>query len=305
MAIPSLEVDVAGLRMQTPVLTASGTFGYGLEYHSLVDFDDLGALVVKGTTLEPWRGNPAPRICETPAGMLNAIGLENCGVEAFIEEKLPDLACHDIPIIVNIAGKTLEEYPQVIERLESVAAIAAYELNISCPNVRHGGMAFGTDPAMAASVTRAAKRVATRPVIVKLSPNVTDIVAIASEVETAGADAISLTNTFVGMVIDIHRRRPLLGNQIGGLSGPAIRPLAVRMVWQVSQAVGIPVIGMGGVDSWESALEFILAGAQAVAVGTAFFVDPNVAHKINQGLLRYMEKEGVTSIGELVGAAWQ
>lgn len=304
MTIPSLKTNIAGLTLESPILTASGTFGYGLEYLPLMDPKDLGAVVVKGTTLEPWPGNPPPRICETPAGMLNAIGLENCGVRMFVEEKLPRLVSYGLPIIVNVAGKTLDEYPQVIELLESAESIVAYELNISCPNVRQGGMAFGTDPKMAASVILAAKQVATRPVIVKLSPNVTDITAIALAVEAAGADAVSLVNTFVGMAIDIDKRRPLLGNQVGGLSGPAIRPLAVRMVWQVAQVVDIPVIGMGGIDSWQSALEFILAGAQAVAVGTAFFTNPGIAQEIKSGLIDYMEKEGVSTIDQLVGAAW-
>ncbi|NMB11240.1 MAG: dihydroorotate dehydrogenase [Firmicutes bacterium] len=305
VTIPSLKTNIAGLTLESPILTASGTFGYGLEYLPLMDPKDLGAVVVKGTTLEPWPGNPPPRICETPAGMLNAIGLENCGVRMFVEEKLPRLVSYGLPIIVNVAGKTLDEYPQVIELLESAESIVAYELNISCPNVRQGGMAFGTDPKMAASVTLAAKQVATRPVIVKLSPNVTDITAIALAVEAAGADAVSLVNTFVGMAIDIDKRRPLLGNQVGGLSGPAIRPLAVRMVWQVAQVVDIPVIGMGGIDSWQSALEFILAGAQAVAVGTAFFTNPGIAQEIKSGLIDYMEKQGVRTVDQLVGAAWR
>ncbi|NMB45096.1 MAG: dihydroorotate dehydrogenase [Firmicutes bacterium] len=305
MTTSRLEVDLAGIRLRSPVMTASGTFGYGLEYMSLVNFDGLGAIVVKGTTLEPWAGNPAPRIWETPAGMLNAIGLENCGVEAFIQDRLPQISAYDLPIIVNVAGRSVAEYPKVIERLETAAGIAGYELNISCPNVQEGGMAFGTDPEMAASVTRAAKAVATRPVIVKLSPMVTDIRSIAMAVEAAGADAISLVNTFVGMAIDIYQRRPVLGNLVGGLSGPAIRPLAVHMVWQVSQVVGIPVIGIGGIDSWQSALEFVLAGAQAIAVGTGFFVNPAVAREINQGLENYMEDEGISTINDLVGAAWQ
>ena len=305
VTIPSLKTNIAGLTLESPILTASGTFGYGLEYLPLMDPKDLGAVVVKGTTLEPWPGNPPPRICETPAGMLNAIGLENCGVRMFVEEKLPRLVSYGLPIIVNVAGKTLDEYPQVIELLESAESIVAYELNISCPNVRQGGMAFGTDPKMAASVILAAKQVATRPVIVKLSPNVTDITAIALAVEAAGADAVSLVNTFVGMAIDIDKRRPLLGNQVGGLSGPAIRPLAVRMVWQVAQVVDIPVIGMGGIDSWQSALEFILAGAQAVAVGTAFFTNPGIAQEIKSGLIDYMEKQGVRTVDQLVGAAWR
>jgi dihydroorotate dehydrogenase (NAD+) catalytic subunit len=305
MKNPSLKVALCGLSLRTPIMTASGTFGYGLEYHPLVDFADLGAVVVKGTTLEPWLGNRPPRILETPSGMLNAIGLENCGVEAFIHDKLPKLTPYDLPIVVNIAGRTVDEYPQVIEHLEKAQGIAAYELNISCPNVRQGGMAFGTDPETAASVTRAAKAIASRPVIVKLSPNVTDITAIAQAVEAAGADAISLVNTFVGMAIDIHKRRPVLGNKIGGLSGPCIRPLAVRMVWQVAQAVRVPVIGMGGIDSWQSALEFILAGADAVGIGTAVFVNPGIARDINQGLLDYMQKEGIDSISQLVGAAWK
>mgnify|MGYP001025549071 FL=1 len=303
MDSPKLKVNIAGLELANPIMTASGTFGYGLEYLPLMDPKDLGALVVTGTTLEPWPGNAPPRICETPAGMLNAIGLENCGVEAFIQEVLPQIAPYDLPIIVNVAGKSVNEYVEVVRYLEDAPGIVGYELNISCRNVKQGGMAFGTDCHTAATVTRLVKQVATRPVIVKLSPNVTDITAIARAVEDAGADAISLVNTFLGMAIDIHKRCPVLGNRIGGLSGPAIRPIAVRMVWQVAQAVKIPIIGMGGIDSWQSALEFILAGADAIAVGTAFFVKPSIAKEINQGLLDYMEKNEINHLCKLVGAA--
>lgn len=305
MTSPSLKINLAGLELESPILTGSGTFGYGLEYLPIIDADDLGALVVTGTTWEPRPGNPPPRIWETPSGILNAIGLENPGVNVFIQKKLPQIVSYDLPIIVNVAGNTLDEYAQVIRELEKAPGIAAYELNISCPNVRQGGMAFGTDGHTAAAVTMAAKSVATRPIIVKLSPNVTDIAAIALAVEEAGADALSLVNTFLGMAIDIDKRRPVLGNQMGGLSGPAIRPIALRMVWQVSQAVTIPVIGMGGIDSWQAALEFIMAGATAIAVGTAFFINPYVAKEIRQGLLSYMEREHFTSIDQLVGIAWQ
>lgn len=303
MGTPNLEVNIAGLRLRNPVMTASGTFGYGLEYAPLIPLEKLGAIIVKGTTLQGSPGNPPPRICETPSGMLNAIGLENPGVTAFIQDILPALRIYDVPVIVNVAGKTVEEYQQVIEKLESVRGIAAYEVNISCPNVKRGGMAFGTDPAAAAAVTRACKEVATRPVIVKLSPNVTDICAMARVVEAAGADALSLVNTFLGLVIDIYRRRPVLGNVVGGLSGPAIRPLALRMVWQVCQAVRIPVIGMGGIDSWQAALQFILAGARAVAVGTATFVNPRTALDIIQGLRHYLQEQNIGDINDLVGAA--
>lgn len=303
MVSQRLQVNIAGLQLANPIMTASGTFGYGLEYLPLMDPKDIGALVVTGTTLDPRPGNAPPRLYETPAGMLNAIGLENCGVRAFVQDILPQITPYDLPIIVNVAGKTADEYVEVVKHLEGATGVAGYELNISCPNVKQGGMAFGTDCNTAAKVTRLVKQTATKPVIVKLSPNVTDITAIAKAVEDAGADAISLVNTFLGMAIDIHKRRPVLGNHIGGLSGPAIRPMAVRMVWQVSQAVKIPIIGMGGIDSWESALEFILAGAHAVAVGTAFFVKPDIARKINQGLLDYMEKNEIDNLSKLVGIA--
>ncbi|NLK08732.1 MAG: dihydroorotate dehydrogenase [Firmicutes bacterium] len=299
----SLEMTLSGIRLNNPILSASGPFGYGLEYLPLMNKGDLGALVVTGTTFEPRPGNPPPRIHETPAGMLNAVGLENCGVEQFAKEILPKLAEYNLPIIVNIAGKTIDEYIKIVEYLEKVPNIAGYELNISCPNVEQGGMAFGTDPDIAYTLTERVKQISTKPVIVKLSPNVTDITVIAQAAEAAGADCISLVNTFLAMAIDIEKQRPVLGNVVGGLSGPAIRPIALRMVWQAASAVDIPIIGMGGIDSWESALEFILAGATAVAVGTAFFTNPGIAQEIKQGLQAYMEKNMIDSLEKLVGAA--
>ncbi len=297
-----LQVTLAGLPLRNPVMTASGTFGYGREYNDLVDLSRLGAIVVKGVSLTPWAGNPPPRVAETPAGMLNAIGLQNAGVEHFIECDLPWLAARGPAVIVNIAGKTVEEYAGVAGRLDSAAGVAALEVNISCPNIKEGGLSFGTDPGAAAAVV-AAVRAATRlPVIAKLSPNVTDITVMARAVAAAGADAISLINTLLGMAIDVERRRPLLGNIMGGLSGPAIRPVAVRMVWQVYEEVQVPIIGMGGIMCTRDALEFILAGASAVAIGTATFRHPETALEIVTGLENYCRQEQV-HISALVGAA--
>lgn len=297
-----LEIELAGMRLQNPVMVASGTFGYGREYADLVDIDALGAVVVKGVSLIPWVGNPPPRIVETPAGMLNAIGLQNPGVDHFISTDLPWLAAHRPAVIVNIVGKTVSEYAQVAARLDRASGVAGLEVNISCPNVQEGGIAFGTDAAAAAEVVAAVVKSTGLPVIAKLSPNVTDIVAIARAVVDAGAHAISLVNTFLGMAIDVERRCPLLGNVMGGLSGPAIRPLAVRMVWQVYEAVTVPIIGMGGIVTAHDALEFILAGARAVAVGTATFRQPAAAVEIARDLACFCSREGV-SIRELVGAA--
>lgn len=297
-----LRTRVAGIELANPVLMASGTFGYGREYGELFPLYRLGGIVTKGTTLRPRAGNPPPRLAETPAGMLNAIGLQNPGVDHFIENDLPYLRQSGTRIIVNVAGHSLEEYQAVASRLAGEEGIAALEVNISCPNVAQGGMTFGTDPTEAARVIAAVKEVAGQPVIAKLTPNVTDIVAIARAVEGAGADAISLINTLLGMEVDIERRRPLLANVFGGLSGPAIRPVALRMVWQVVGAVGLPVIGLGGIATWQDALAFILAGASAVQVGTAIFMDPEAPLKIIEGLDRYLEahRESVTN---LVGAA--
>ncbi len=295
-----LSVDIAGIKMKTPVMTGSGTFGFGVEYADYVDLNSVGAVVVKGTTLQPRAGNRGQRIAETPAGMLNCIGLENPGVEEFIGNILPQINRYDVPVIVNIAGNTVEEYGQ-LAKLLNVPGVAGIELNISCPNVKQGGLAFGTCPDSAATVVEIVKKNTHLPVIAKLSPNVTDIVAMAAAVEQAGADAISLINTLIGMAIDIHSWRPVLGNVIGGLSGPAIKPVAVRMVWQVAKAVKIPVIGMGGIMTAEDAVEFLLAGASAVAVGTANFVNPGTATEIAQGISDYLTKRGITQVGQIVG----
>lgn len=296
----SLNVNIAGIKMKTPVMTASGTFGFGLEFDDLLDLNQVGAIVVKGTTLKPRAGNSGRRIAETPAGMLNCIGLENPGVENFLADILPRLIKYDVPVIVNISGNTVEEYGELAELL-NVPGIAALEVNISCPNVKQGGIAFGTDRDSAAAVTRMVKNHSKLPVIMKLSPNVTDIVSMAQAVEAAGADAISLINTLLGMAIDVHSWRPLLGNVVGGLSGPAVKPVAIRMVWQVANAVRVPVIGMGGIMTAEDAVEFLLAGASAVAVGTANFVYPRAAVTVAEGILDYLVERGLSQVSELVG----
>lgn len=300
---PALAVNIGGIKMKNPVTTASGTFGFGTEYAPYVDLNRLGAIVVKGTTLEPRAGNPTPRLVETPAGILNSIGLQNPGVERFIEEALPYLAGYDLPVIVNIAGDTVEDYARLAARLDRAGGVAGLEVNISCPNVKKGGMQFGSDPAMAAEVTRAVKGNTDLPVIVKLSPNVTSIVAVAERVAEAGADALSMINTLLGMAIDIRTRRPLLGNVMGGLSGPAVKPVAVRAVWQVYREVRLPIIGMGGITCAEDAIEFILAGATAVAVGTANFVNPRATMDVLDGIENYLVENGIDDINELVGAA--
>ncbi len=292
-----------GLRLINPVMTASGTFGYGNEYGDLVDIQKLGAIICKGTTLEPREGNAQPRIIEVAAGILNSVGLQNIGVEALVKEQAPVWAGWSVPVIVNIAGDTVEEYAKVASRLEGVKGIRGIEVNISCPNVKCGGMQFGTDPTMAAEVARAVKAATSLPVIVKLSPNVTDITVIAMAVEKAGADAISLINTLSGMAIDIDRREPMLGNIMGGLSGPAIRPVALHMVYRVAGCVSIPVIGCGGIASGRHALEFIMAGAAAVEVGTATFTDPQSALNIIEDIRRFMVAEGISKISDLCGAA--
>jgi dihydroorotate dehydrogenase (NAD+) catalytic subunit len=300
---PNLVVNIGGLRLKNPVTTASGTFGFGPEYAPYIDLNRLGAIVVKGTTLQPRLGNPTPRLVETPAGILNSIGLQNPGVDHLIEEALPFLAQYDLPVIVNISGDTVEDYARLAEKLGRTAGVAGLEVNISCPNVKKGGMQFGSDPAMAAEVTRAVKENTDKPVIVKLSPNVTSIVAVAEGVARAGADALSMINTLLGMAIDIKRKRPLLGNIMGGLSGPAIRPVAVRAVWQVYREVDLPIIGMGGIVTVEDALEFILAGATAVAVGTANFINPRATVEVLEGIEKYLVANRIHGIRELVGAA--
>lgn len=298
-----LAVNLGGIAMANPVTVASGTFGYGREYADLVNLERLGAIVVKGTTLEPRPGNPPPRLVETPAGLLNAIGLMNPGVEAFVLHHLPYLRAVGVPVIVNIAGNTLEEYAALAARLDRVEGVAGLEVNISCPNVHKGGLQFGSDPEMAAQVTRAVKEHTRLPVIVKLSPNVTSIGELARRVAAAGADALSLINTLLGMAIDIHARRPVLGNVLGGLSGPAIKPVALRCVWQVYREVRLPILGMGGISCARDALEFIMAGASAVAIGTANFVNPRVSEEVLEGIREFMLAEGVKDIKELVGVA--
>lgn len=299
---PDLRVNIGPLMLRNPVMTASGTFGYGEEYASLVDLNRLGAVIVKGISLEPRSGNPPPRIIETACGMLNAIGLENVGVERFISEKLPFLRQLEPPVIVNILGDSIEEYSRLAGRLNDVAGVAALEVNISCPNVKKGGVAFGTVPEMAAAVTRSVRRATGLPVIIKLSPNVTDIALIARAVEDAGADAISLINTLLGMAIDIRTRKPRLANLFGGLSGPAIKPVALRMVWQAARAVSVPVLGIGGITTTEDALEFIMAGATAVQVGTANFYRPKATVEIIAGLDSYLRQQGLSSIGQVIGS---
>lgn len=297
-----LSVEIAGIHFDNPVMTASGTCGYGLDMAELIDLNKLGGVFTKGLSAKPMRGNAPVRIIETHGGMLNAIGLQNIGAQAFVDEKLPELRRYKTQIIPNVFGFTIEEYKEAIGILESGDGIAGYELNISCPNVKAGGASFANDPQLAAEVTSAVKQSTKRPVIVKLSPNVTDIAEIARAVEDAGADALSLINTAVGMSIDINTKRPRIANITGGLSGPAIKPIAVRCVFQAYRAVKIPLIGIGGIATTEDALEFIIAGAQAVQVGTANFYDPSASIKIIDGLDAYCSKNNLKNISELVGS---
>ena len=301
-----LAISLPGLDLKNPIIPASGCFGFGQEYAKYYDLDKLGSIMIKATTANPRFGNPTPRVAETPSGMLNAIGLQNPGVDAVLSEKLPWLQEHypELPIIANVAGFSNEEYAEVSHKISKASNVKAIELNISCPNVREGGIVFGTDPRAAAEVVRAVCAESRHPVIAKLSPNVTSITEMALAVEDAGADAISLINTLIGMQIDIHRWQPVLGNRTGGLSGPAVKPVAVRMVWEVAHAVRVPVIGMGGIASWQDAVEFFLAGASAVAVGTANFADPEITMKICDGLGQYLHDKKLSSIQELVGKAW-
>ena len=292
-----------GLLLKNPVMTASGTFGYGTEYSQFFDIQRLGAIVCKGTTLEPREGNPQPRLKETPAGLLNSIGLQNIGVEALIKEKAPIWASWQVPVIVNIAGERVEDYAELASRLEGVAGVSGLEVNISCPNIEAGGMEFGTDPRVAAAVIGAVKSTTSLPIIVKLTPKVTDIVEIASAVSEAGAHAVCLINTLTGMAIDITERKPFLGNITGGLSGPAIKPVALYMVYQVAGKVKMPIIGCGGISSAEDALEFIMAGASAIEVGTAQLANPRALLDVLEGIERFMQKEGVRELSELIGAA--
>ena len=297
-----LSVNIAGLQMKNPVMTASGTFGYGTEYADFVDLSRIGGIIVKGTTLHPRQGNPYPRLAETPSGMLNAVGLQNKGVDYFIGHIYPTIKDIDTNIIVNVSGSQVADYVATAERLNDLERIPAIELNISCPNVKQGGMAFGTSCASAAQVVEAVRKAYRKTLIVKLSPNVTDIAEIARAAEGAGADAVSLINTLLGMAIDARTRRPVLSTVTGGLSGPAVKPVALRMVWQVAQAVGIPVIGLGGIMTATDAIEFLLAGATAVQIGTANFIDPTVTVKVVEGIETYLEQNGFASAKELVGA---
>jgi len=300
--LPELLVNIAGVTLKNPVMTASGTFGYGVEFASLLDLNRLGGIIVKGLSLKPSSGNPPPRIVETPCGMLNAIGLENVGIEAFLEEKLPFLTELTTPIIANIYGETMEAYAELAGRLDDVEAVAGIEVNISCPNVEAGGMAFGVDPLSAGLVVERVRKRTSRPVMVKLSPNVTDIITMARAVVDAGADAVSLINTITGMEIDVETRRPKLANVTGGLSGPAIRPVALRMVWQVARVIDVPVIGIGGIMTAEDALAFLIAGATAVQVGTANFVDPTATMTIIDGIETYLEEKNISDVNELIGS---
>lgn len=299
---PDLRVNIGSLDLQNPVITASGTFGYAREFENLVNLHRLGGVVVKGISLAPRAGNPPPRIVETPCGMLNAIGLQNVGVKRFIDEKMTYLRGINVPVIVNILGDTVEEYREITRMLADTEGIAALEVNISCPNVKKGGVAFGNDPRMAAAVTSAVKEVSSVPVMVKLSPNVSDVTQVARAVEDAGADCVSLINTLIGMAIDLERRKPVLTNVIGGLSGPAVKPVALRMVYQVAQVVKIPVIGIGGIDCTEDALEFLLAGASAIQVGTANFVNPRVSEDIVEGMSSYVKENRLDSVRDLIGS---
>ena len=295
------KVTLAGITLKNPIMTASGTFGSGQEYGEFVDLNRLGAVVTKGVASVPWEGNPTPRIAETYGGMLNAVGLQNPGIDVFVQRDIPFLSQYDTKIIVNVCGKSTEDYCQVVERLAD-QPVDLLEINISCPNVKEGGIAFGQDPKAVEAITRAVKKCAKQPIIMKLSPNVTDIATMAKAAEAGGADVLSLINTITGMKIDIHRRTFALANRTGGLSGPAIHPVAVRMVYEVAQAVSLPIIGMGGVQCWEYAIELMLAGATAVSVGTANFHNPMAAAEIAEGIWNFMENEGIEDINELVGA---
>jgi len=300
--LPDLTTKIGPLSLQNPVIAASGTFGYGLELEPLIDLNLLGAVVVKGLSLKPMAGNPPPRIVETPGGMLNAIGLANIGLEAFLKDKLPRLRKFTTPIIVNIYGHHTDEYGELASELRGVDGVAALEVNISCPNVECGGMAFGIDPLTSARVTETVVKNTDKPVIVKLSPNVTDIKAVAKAVEGAGAHALSLINTLTGMAIDVESRKPKLANIVGGLSGPAIKPIALYMVYQVARTVKIPVIGMGGIMDYRDAIEFLMVGARAVEIGTANFVNPRVTLEVIEGIRNYCVENGIRQIGEIVGS---
>lgn len=298
-----LTTNIAGIEFRNPVLTASGTFGYGPEFADFVDFSKIGGIIVKGTTLKPREGNPYPRMAETPSGMLNCVGLQNKGVDYFVDKIYPRIEKLDTNVIVNVAGLSPEDYAECASRLAGLEKIPCIELNISCPNVKNGGMAFGVTPEGAASVVSAVRKAYGKPIIVKLSPNVTDISEIARAVEAAGADAVSLINTLMGMAIDIERRKMKLSIKTGGLSGPAVKPVAVRMVWDVAHAVKIPVIGLGGICTPEDAVEFLMAGAKAIEIGTANFLNPAIAGEMAEGINRWLDKHGCKSVDEIIGVA--
>ena len=299
--MPNTQVSIGNLTLRNPIMTASGTFGYGSEYAPFLDLASLGGIIVKGTTLEAREGNPYPRMCETPAGMLNAVGLQNKGADYFAREIYPTLKDLDTRVVVNVSGSSVEDYCRCAQIMDSLENIPAIELNISCPNVKHGGMVFGVDPKAAASVVEAVRKVYRKTLIVKLSPNVTDITEIARAVEGAGADALSLINTLLGMAVNYKTRRPMLSTVTGGLSGPCVKPIALRMVWQVSRAVSLPIIGLGGITSTTDVVEFLLAGATAVQIGTYNFVDPSAAQKIARGLDTYLQENGIADVHELIG----
>ena len=296
-----LSVNIGNLKLSNPVMTASGTFGYGKEFEDFVDLEKIGGIIVKGTTLHRREGNPYPRMAETPMGMLNAVGLQNKGVDYFISEIYPQIEDIRTNMIVNVSGSAIEDYVQTAEKINALDAIPAIELNISCPNVKQGGMAFGVTAKGASEVVKAVREVYKKTLIVKLSPNVTDITEIARAVEGAGADSVSLINTLLGMAIDAEKRRPILSTITGGMSGAAVKPIALRMVWQVSKAVKIPVIGLGGIMNWKDAVEFLLAGASAIQIGTANFIDPAITVKVSEGINDYLDRHGFTSVKDIIG----
>ena len=296
-----LSVNIGNLKLSNPVMTASGTFGYGKEFEDFVDLEKIGGIIVKGTTLHRREGNPYPRMAETPMGMLNAVGLQNKGVDYFISESYPQIKDIRTNMIVNVSGSAIEDYVQTAEKINELEAIPAIELNISCPNVKQGGMAFGVTASGAAEVVKAVREVYKKTLIVKLSPNVTDITEIARAVEGSGADSVSLINTLLGMAIDAEKRRPILSTVTGGMSGAAVKPIALRMVYQVSKAVKIPVIGLGGIMNWKDAVEFLLAGASAIQIGTANFIDPAVTVKVSEGINDYLDRHGFTSVKDIIG----
>ena len=296
-----LNVNIGNLKLKNPVMTASGTFGYGTEYSDFIDLSKLGGIIVKGTTLAPRQGNPYPRMAETPSGMLNAVGLQNKGVDHFVEEIYPQIKDLDTAVVVNVSGSTIEDYVAVAEKINALDNIPAIELNISCPNVKEGGMAFGTSPRSVENVVKAVRQAYNKTLIVKLSPNVTDITEIARAAEAEGADSLSLINTMLGMAIDAERRRPLLSTVTGGLSGACVKPVALRMVWQVSKSVKVPLIGLGGIMNATDAVEFLLAGASAVQIGTANFIDPQISVKVAEGIEEYLVRQGCHSVQEIIG----